>query len=109
MGLTTCDGLPPIELSAGGPSASFIHVHWKVYVVPLFSTRLAFLPPRKVSVPLKVNVLPELEVAVMLTAAVPERICSEDLSTAMSVDLIDSVLVKVYCLAIFEVALPDLL
>jgi len=67
---------------------------------------VAFLPPRNVTVPLKLKVLPELEVAAIVTIAVPDTICCVILSTAMFVDVIFMLLVKVYCLAIFDVVEP---
>jgi hypothetical protein len=67
---------------------------------------VAFLLPKNVTVPLKLKVLPEVDVDAMVTVAVPDTICWVALFTAILLDVIFMLLVKVYCLAILEVVAP---
>jgi len=77
-----------------------------IYDVPLFKMSVALLFPKKVMVPLNVNVWPDVEVAVKFTAAVPDAISCVVLLMDRFVDFMVRLLVKVYCLFILEVVAP---
>ena len=76
------------------------------YEAPLFNTKVALFPPKNVTVPLKLKLLPDVEVPVIATLAVPERICRLVLSMAMLEEVMVSLLAKVLVLPILEVWLP---
>ncbi len=57
-------------------------------------------------VPLKLKLLPDDEVPVKVTAAVPDTIFKVVLSTSTLFDVMLKLLVKVYLRAIFEVCVP---
>lgn len=73
---------------------------------PPVITSVAVLPPLKVIVPLKLNDLPELEAPVILTAPLPEVICCVVLLTCILVDVMVSVLVKLFLSPMFDCWLP---
>ena len=83
---------------------STYHAIW--YVPPPVITSVAVWLPLNVIVPLKLNDLPEVDAPPMVTAPLPDIICCVVLLTCMLVDVIVSVLVKVFLLPIFDCSLP---